>query len=231
MYIIGKNSVKEYLKTNKKINKILISKNFNDKNIISDLEKLKIEINYVSNFELEKIDNKKNQGIILDVPNFQYSELEEVLNKENPFLVILDHLQDPHNFGAIIRTCEAAGVDAIIIPKDRSVDVNSTVMKTSVGALNNIKIVKVTNLNNTIRKLKEKNIWIIGSDMEKSTNYNEMKYDMAVALIIGSEGIGLSKKTKEICDFIISIPMKGKINSLNASVAAGILIYKINEYR
>ena len=135
MYIYGKHVVKEALLNNKKINKAYICKDFSDKNIISDLQKRNICIDYVTKFELDKLENGNHQGIILSVPEFEYSSLDQLLVSDKPFLVILDHLEDPHNFGAIIRTCEAAGVDGIIIPKDRSVSVNSTVMKTRIFKL------------------------------------------------------------------------------------------------
>lgn len=231
MYVSGKNVAKEVLKNNIKVYKAFILDNFNDKNIISALQKRNIEIKKMTKIEMSKIDESNNQGIILDIPNFKYSDIDEILNGENSFIVILDHLEDPHNFGAIIRTCEAAGVSGIIIPKDRSVEVNSTVMKTSAGALINVKICSVTNLKNAIEYLKKKGIWIVGTDMENSTDYNIQDYDMPLALVIGSEGFGMSRLVKESCDFIISIPMKGKINSLNASVAAGIVIYKVMEKR
>ena len=172
-----------------------------------------------------------HQGIILDIPDYQYKELKYVLNNDPSFVVLLDHLEDPHNLGAIIRTCEAAGVDAIIMPKDRQVQINSTVMKTSAGALNNMKICMVTNLNRCIDELKDKGIWIVGTDMTDSVSYDSIDYDMPVAIIIGSEGFGISRLVREKCDFVVNIPMKGKVNSLNASVAAGILIYKIFEKR
>lgn len=229
MYIIGKNVAKEVLKNNQKINKAYVWNDFNDNNIIVELEKKNVLVQYQSKFELDKIDSGNHQGIILSVPDFIYSPIEEILTSKKVFVVILDHLEDPHNFGAIIRTCEAAGVDGIIIPKDRSVEVNSTVMKTSAGALANMKICEVTNLNNTIRELKKKGIWIVGADIENSVDYCSLDYDMPMALVIGSEGYGISKLTRELCDFIVNLPMKGKINSLNASVAAGILIYKIIE--
>ena len=231
MYIYGKNVVKEALLNNKKINKAYICKDFSDKNIISDLQKRNICIDYVTKFELDKLENGNHQGIILSVPEFNYSKLEELLVSDKPFLVILDHLEDPHNFGAIIRTCEAAGVDGIIIPKDRSVSVNSTVMKTSAGALNNMKICMVTNLNSTIKELKKNGIWIIGTDMVNSVSYTKIDYDIPLALVISSEGFGISRLVRESCDYVVNIPMVGKVNSLNASVAAGVLIYKIFEKR
>jgi 23S rRNA (guanosine2251-2'-O)-methyltransferase len=231
MNVIGKNVAIEILNNNQKIYKAYIYDNFSDKNIILELQKRNIEIKYMSKFELDKIDNGNHQGIILSIPDFKYNDLDEILINPNPFVVILDHLEDPHNFGAIIRTCESAGVDGIIIPKDRSVEVNSTVMKTSAGALNNMKICSVTNLNNTIRELKKKGLWVIGADMDGEKSYYEMNYNMPIALVIGSEGFGISRLVKESCDIIVNIPMKGKVNSLNASVAAGILIYKVIESR
>ena len=146
------------------------------------------------------------------------------------FLVMLDSLEDPHNFGAIIRTCECAGVDYIIIPKNRSVSVNSTVYKTSSGALSNVKIVEVVNLNNTITKLKDLGYWIYGAEAN-GKDYRSIKYDGKTCLIVGSEGHGLKKIVSNSCDEIISLPMKGKINSLNASVAGGILIYEMMKYK
>ena len=231
MYIFGKNVAKETLENNKKILKAIVSKDFSDKSIISMLEKKNINIEYVSKFDIDKIVSGNHQGIVLSVPDYKYCDLDELLVNDKPFIVILDHLEDPHNFGAIIRTCEAAGVDGIIIPKDRSVSVNSTVMKTSAGALNNMKICMVTNLNRCIDELKDKVIWIVGTDMTDSVSYDSIDYDMPVAIIIGSEGFGISRLVREKCDFVVNIPMKGKVNSLNASVAAGILIYKIFEKR
>ena len=231
MYIYGKNVAKETLENNKKVLKAFICKDFSDKNIISMLQKRNISIEILTKNEIDKLACGNNQGIILSVPDYEYCKLDDLLVNDKPFIVILDHLEDPHNFGAIIRTCEAAGVDGIIIPKDRSVSVNSTVMKTSAGALNNMKICRVTNLNRTIDELKEKGIWIVGTDMTDSVSYNSLDYNMPIAVIIGSEGFGISRLVREKCDYVVNIPMKGKVNSLNASVAAGILIYKIVEMR
>lgn len=231
MIVIGKNVALELLTNNSKINKIYLYKDFNDKNLIKEIEKRNIRPIYKSKEELFKIDKGNHQGIILDIPDFNYSDLDEVLERKNGFIVILDHIEDPHNFGAIIRTCEAAGVDAIIIPKDRSVEVNSTVMKVSSGALNNMKIVMVINLNNTINKLKQEGYWIIGTTMDSKDEYSKFSYNFPLALIIGSEGFGISRLVKESCDALVTIPMRGKINSLNASVATGILVYEITKSR
>ena len=227
MYVSGKNVATEILKKNKKVYKAIICNEFNDNFIISALQKNKIRIVYKTKRQIDELAKGKNQGIILDVPDFEYTLLEDIQVKSKyPFYVILDHIEDPHNLGAIIRTVEAAGVDAVILPKDRSVSINSTVMSTSSGALDNVSVVQVTNLNQTIKKLKKEGFWIVGSDMD-GTDYNKIDYNMPICLIIGNEGNGMSRIIKESCDFIATIPMKGEINSLNASVAAGILIYGI----
>ncbi len=231
MLVYGKNVVKETLEKNINIKKAYIYDGFNDEKILSMLKKRNISIKFLTKNELNKIDNGNNQGIIIDIPDFVYSDLDDLLVSEKPFIVILDHIEDPHNFGAIIRTCESAGVDGIIIPKDRSVSINSTVMKTSAGALNNVKICKVTNLSRTIDELKNRGLWIFGTNVSNSISYNSVDYDIPLALVIGSEGFGISKLINDKCDYIVNIPMKGKVNSLNASVAAGILIYKIIEKR
>ena len=164
--------------------------------------------------------------ILTKIPRVPNNIVENLVKSENSLIVILDHITDPHNFGAIIRTCEAAGVDGIIIPKDRSVQVNSTVIKVSTGAIENVKISKVTNLVNTINYLKKNGYWIVGTDMN-GTNYTKLDYKGKIALIIGNEGEGMGRLVKDSCDFIASIPMIGRTNSLNASVAAGILIYEV----
>lgn len=225
MYIYGKNVAIETLRNRQPIKKAYIYRNFQDKNIISELQKRNIPIKFVDKFELDKLAKGNHQGIILSIPDYEYTPLDELLKKENALLVILDHLEDPHNLGAIIRTCEAAGVDGIILPKNRSVDVNSTVMRTSVGALDYVKIAQVTNLVGTMKELKENVFWIVGTDMNGS-DYQEIDYRGKTAIVIGNEGNGMARLVKENCDFIATIPMNGKINSLNASVAAGIIIYE-----
>ena len=223
MYIYGKNVAKETLKTNKKIFKAILSKNFKEEDILKQLQERNIIIEYKDKRWMDEI-SLNHQGIILSVPDYKYASIEEI-NEETSFIVILDHLEDPHNLGAIIRTSEAAGVEYIIIPKNRSIEVNSTVMKTSAGALENMKIIQVTNLVQTMKQLKQKGFWFYGTDMEGDV-YTDLSYQGKIGLIIGSEGYGMSRLVKEECDFIASIPMKGKINSLNASVAAGVVIYE-----
>ena len=225
MYVFGKNVAEEVIKKNEKIKKAYIYKDFNDKNLISALQKLKISIVYCEKYELDKLANGNHQGIILSIPDYEYCDPSEMISADDSLIVILDHIEDPHNLGAIIRTCEAAGVNGIIIPKDRSVLVNSTVMKVSAGALENVKIACVTNLNNTIKYLKDNGFWIVGTDM-KGTPYDKIDYSGKTAIIIGNEGKGMSKLVRESCDFIASIDMRGTINSLNASVATGIVVFE-----
>lgn len=228
MLVSGRNNCLEILKNfqeKKIIKKVYCTNKFNEKNILSLIEKLKLPIVYKEKYELDKMINNNHQGIIMDVKDFEYTKFDDLVENSNK-LVILDHLEDPHNLGAIIRTVEASGIDGIILPKNRSVSVNETVMKTSVGALYNVNICQVTNLNQTISKLKELGFWIIGTDMNAS-NYQDINYPEKSALIIGSEGFGMSRLVKESCDYVVSIPMYGKINSLNASVAAGIMIYEL----
>lgn len=227
MIVYGRNVAKEILKNNKKVEKIILQDSFDDKEILSLIENRKINVNKLSKKEFSKFDKYSHQGIILYIEDFKYSDIDDFEDNESSVVVILDHLEDPHNLGAIIRTCEAAGVDGIIIPKDRSVEVNSTVMKTSVGALENVKIAKVVNLGQAIKKLKDKGYWIVGTDLENSTDYREIDYSGKIGIVIGSEGFGMTKNIKDSCDFIARIPMHGKINSLNASVAAGIMIYEV----
>ena len=233
MKVFGKNIVKELLNNNRKIYKAYIYKKSIDDDLINELEKREIKINYLEKYELDKMEKGNHQGIIVDIDDYETLSLNELLNKvetPKPIIVMLDHITDPHNFGAIVRTCEAAGVDGIIIPKDRSVEVNATVMRVSVGALDNITIATVNNLVMAINTLKEKGYWIVGTDMN-GKNYNEIDYDSPICLIIGNEGEGMSRLVHESCDYIGTIPMNGKINSLNASVASGIMIYKILESR
>ena len=226
MIVYGRNVAKEYLNSNKKINKIIMLKDFSDKEIISLIEKRNIKTIYKEKKDFSEFDNYSHQGIILDVEDFSYTDLDELLDVEDAKIVILDHIEDPHNFGAIIRTCEAAGITGIIIPKDRSVEVNGTTVKTSAGAINNVKIAMVTNLVNAMKELKDHGFWIVGTDMD-GEDYNTFDFSGKMAVVIGNEGKGISNVVRKECDYVVRIPMKGKINSLNASVAAGIIIFKM----
>lgn len=229
MLVYGKNSCEEILKQEKNIKRVYLERNFKDRVITDLIEKLKIKPIFLTKYELDDLCEGNHQGIVIEALEYEYADIDEIIN-ENGFIVMLDHLEDTHNFGAIIRTCEAAGVDGIIIPKDRSVSVNSTVMKTSSGAAVNVKICMVTNLVQTINYLKEKGYWIYASSMD-GTNYTNEDYKTSTCIIIGNEGKGVSELVKKSVDFIVSIPMIGKINSLNASVAAGIFIYEVVRQR
>lgn len=224
MLVFGKNVALEYLENNKKILKAFIQNNFNEFEIINKLNKKNIRIQTLNKFDMDKKVNGLHQGIILEVEDYKYADISEIIDGDN-LIVMLDHLEDPHNFGAIIRSCEAAGVDGIIIPSDRSVEVNPTVIKTSVGTTEKMKIVKVTNLNNTIKLLKDKGYWIFGTDMD-GTDYRTLDYTGKTCIICGNEGSGMSRLVKDNCDFIASIPMRGEVNSLNASVATAIILFE-----
>lgn len=232
MLVYGRNVVNEVLNSDYKIYKVFLDNNYKDTEILNKIDKKNLKKFHMDKNKLDKMcGSSTNQGIALDIEEYRYIPFEKLeQDKEANFVVMLDSLEDPHNFGAIIRTCECAGVNYIIIPKHRSVSVNSTVYKTSSGALQNVKIIEVTNLSNTIKKLKDLGFWIYGSDA-KGKDYKTIKYDSKTCLIIGSEGHGLKQIVSNSCDEIISLPMKGKINSLNASVAAGIFIYEIINYK
>ena len=228
MYIYGKNVAKEKIISGEKINKIYLAEKFNDRELMDLIKKNRIKFNFVPNKFLDSKVDGLHQGIIMDVDDVETYDFDYIRNikKDNPILVMLDHLEDPHNFGAIIRTCEALGIDGIIIPNDRSVNINGTVVKTSVGAIYNMPIIRVVNLGNAIEKLKDIGYWIIGTDMV-GTDYTEIDYNMPVCLVIGNEGKGISKLIKNNCDFMATIPMSGNINSLNASVSCGIVLSRI----
>lgn len=229
MYIYGKNVLKEKINSNENISKVYLSSRFNDKGIINLLKDNNIKYSFVPNSYLDRKVNGLHQGVVIEIDEVKTYLLDDVIShidKEYPTIVVLDHLEDPHNFGAIIRTCEALGVDGIIIPNDRSVGINGTVVKTSAGAISHIKIIKVANINTTILKLKEKGYWIVSTDM-KGTNYSEIDYKMPVCLVIGNEGRGVSKIVIKNADYIACIPMVGKVNSLNASVSTAIILSEI----
>lgn len=218
MLVYGRNVLKEIINNNTKVSKAFVYKNFEEKELIN---KLNCKITYLEKKDLDKMIDGVHQGVVLQIDDYKYFDVDELGDK----IIMLDHIEDPHNLGAIIRTCEAAGIDSIIIPKDRGVLVNGTVMKTSVGTLNRVKISCVTNLVNTINYLKKKGYWIIGTDMD-GQDYKTIDYSGKIVIIIGNEGKGISKLVRDNCDFIASIPMKGEVNSLNASVAAGIIIFE-----
>ena len=229
MQIYGKNVAIEKLQSKGKINKIYLSNKFNDREILSLIEKRNINTKVLDNKALDKMCKGLHQGIILEVEDIKTYTFEEVIpniEKEYPLVVILDHLEDPHNLGAIIRSSEAFGVDAIILPNDRSVQITSTVVKTSVGTIEKVKIINIPNINTAIKKLKDYGYWIVGTDME-GEDYTSIDYNTKIAIVIGNEGKGISDLVSKNCDYLAKIPMKGTVNSLNASVACGIFLSEI----
>ena len=235
--IEGRNSVMEALNSNNvTIEQIFVL----DGNMSGSINTI-FAIAKEKHIVVKKVDKRKldrisqtgvHQGVIAKVTPYKYCELEDILDYasergESPFIIILDEIQDPHNFGAIIRTAEVSGVHGIIIPKRRNVGITPTVYKSSAGAVEYMKICKVTNLNTIIEKLKKENIWIYGADMTGENYCFDVDFNSSIALIIGSEGKGISKLTKQKCDKLVKIPMMGNISSLNASVAAGMLMYEI----
>lgn len=223
MRVCGKNVFKELEKN--QIKKIYLSKNFHDDKIMNYLKENHLKYILTDSNVMDKM-LKNNQGIIVDIHDYEYGKMEDI--KDDKFVVMLDHLEDPHNLGAIIRSCEARGIKNIIIPKDRSVAVNETVIKTSTGAISRVNIILVNNLVNAINTLKKDGFFIYAAEAD-GEDYRKVDYADKICLIIGSEGFGLSKLVRQNSDVIISIPMKGKVNSLNASVSAGILIFGIGE--
>lgn len=236
----GRNAVIELLESGRDINKIFILEGEHHgsiNKIIAMAKERKIVLTMVNKTKLNQMaQTENNQGVIAIVPPFDYCEVEDILEnakqrEEKPFILILDGIEDPHNLGSIIRTAETAGVHGIIIPKRRSASVNSTVSKVSAGAVEHMKIARVNNINETIRYLKENDVWICGTDMDAKKYYYQEDYKGPIAIVIGSEGFGMSRLVKENCDFLVKIPMKGKITSLNASVSAGIVIYEAVKQR
>ena len=230
MYIYGKNVLKEKINNHDEIKKIYLADNFNDQEILKLVEGYHVE--RIPSFKLDKLVDGNHQGVVINVDDYHYYDIKYLnkIERDDNLVLILDHLEDPHNFGAIIRTSEALGVDAIIIPNKRSVMVNSTVIKTSAGAYSYLPIIQVSNLVNAIKYLKDIGYWVVGSDMNKK-DYNDFDYKRKMAIVIGNEGKGMSEIIAKNCDDIVSIPMKGKINSLNASVATALLIAKVVDKR
>ena len=223
MKAYGKNVFNELKSNVKNIKKVYLSSSFSDKEIIDFIRDKKIPYVTVEKNKFDHMVDGNTQGIILEINEYEYKNIKDIDTTQKK-IVVLDHLEDPHNFGAIIRTCEAYGVKSIIIPKDRSVSVTPTVIKTSTGALEYVNIYQVTNLKNTIDFLKDNGYFVYGAEADGKV-YEEVDYAEKMVLVIGSEGRGITRVVRDACDEIISIPMKGHVNSLNASVSFGILIY------
>ncbi len=227
-YVYGRNSVKEVIRSGRAIRVYCTD----DHEMTEELRKARIPYESVQRKRLDQMAKGGNhQGIIAEVKPFRLSRLEELIREKNGFIVMLDGLQDVHNLGAVIRTAECAGVDGIIYKKHGSVKINDTVAKVASGALEYMKICEVTNLVNAINTLKEAGYWVVGTDGKAKQSYSDLDYDFNTVLVIGAEGEGISRLTKENCDYLVSLPLEGHINSLNASVAAGIMIYEVLEKR
>lgn len=236
----GRNSVLELLESEKSINKIFITKGEKHGSINKIISKAKekgIIIVEKDKRQMEQMAQNQNyQGVIATVPPFEYCEIEDILKeaelkKEDAFILILDGIEDPHNLGSIIRTAETAGVHGIIIPKRRAATVNSTVNKVSAGAVEHMKIARVTNISDAINELKEAGLWICGTHINTEKYYYEQDFKGPIGIVIGNEGKGMSEKVTKNCDFLVKIPMKGKVTSLNASVSTGIIIYEAVKQR
>lgn len=232
--IYGKNPVLEAIKSDTTINKIYAqTSNKEIDSVIKEALKRKIIVVNTDKQKLDKmIDGKNSQGIIASITDFEYSEIGDIINyaksrNEDPFVLILDKIEDPHNLGAIIRSAECMGVHGIIIQKRNACLVTDTVEKVAAGACSYVKVARVTNITESIKKLKEYGLWIYGLDMEGESNIYDTKLEGAIGIVVGNEGEGISRLVKENCDVLMKIPMTGKINSLNASVSAAISIYEV----
>ncbi|WP_408607236.1 23S rRNA (guanosine(2251)-2'-O)-methyltransferase RlmB [Lottiidibacillus patelloidae] len=235
-WIAGKNPVLEALRAGREINKIWIAESA-QKNAMKPVIALAKESGIIVQFvPRKKIDGVAktdvHQGVVASIAAYKYAEIEDIFRlaekrEEQPFMIILDELEDPHNLGSILRTADATGAHGVIIPKRRAVGLTATVAKASTGAIEYIPVARVTNLSRTIEDLKAKGVWVAGTDASAKQDYREMEADMPLALVIGSEGKGMSRIIKEKCDFLLTLPMLGKVTSLNASVAASLLMYEV----
>ncbi|PKR76616.1 23S rRNA (guanosine(2251)-2'-O)-methyltransferase RlmB [Halalkalibacillus sediminis] len=237
-WIVGKNPVIEVLKSDRPVNKVMVldSMKTQAQQQLYDLAKPRnILVQKVPKSKLDQI-GQNHQGVAASIAAYEYATIDDLFAKANqkeeaPFFLILDELEDPHNLGSIMRTADAVGAHGIIIPKRRSVQLTQTVAKASTGAIEHVPVVRVTNVNQTIDFLKQEGVWIVGTDASGKEDYRGLDYDMPLALVIGSEGKGLSRLTLKNCDFLIQLPMRGTVTSLNASVSASILMYEVYRNR
>ncbi|RPF49966.1 23S rRNA (guanosine(2251)-2'-O)-methyltransferase RlmB [Aquisalibacillus elongatus] len=237
-WIMGKNPVSEALKSGRPINKILILESMESRAQSPIMKLAKQHDVLVQKVPKQKLDQVGNhhQGVAASVAAYEYAEIDDLLAKANekqeaPFFLLLDELEDPRNLGSIMRTADAVGAHGIIIPKRRSVQLTQTVAKASTGAIEYIPVARVTNMNQTIERLKQEGIWVVGTDAKGEHDYREIDYDMPLALVVGSEGKGISRLVLKNCDWLIRLPMRGKVTSLNASVSASLLMYEVYRNR
>jgi 23S rRNA (guanosine2251-2'-O)-methyltransferase len=238
-YIIGKNPVMEALRSERDINKILIAES-SQRGQMQPLIQLAKEANVIVQFvpkkKIDQISDENHQGVLAYVAAYQYAEIDDLFTaaekrNEAPFFLLLDEIEDPHNLGSIMRTADAVGAHGIIIPKRRAVGLTATVAKASTGAIEHIPVVRVTNMARTIDELKERGIWIAGTDASGKQDYRQFDGTLPLGLVIGSEGKGMGRLVRDKCDFLINLPMAGKVTSLNASVAAALLMYEVYRRR
>ena len=231
-YVYGKNSCLSLIKKRRDFINVFIQKNYLDKKILLELEKNKIKFEYKERKFLDKITNNANhQGIVIEIEGYDYLSIDELLEKiknvQNPLLLMLEGVEDPHNFGAILRSVDAINAQGVIIGKHNQVPLNATVAKVSTGAIEYVNVAQVVNLTNTIKLLKEKGFWVVGAEANESVDFHTLKYDFPTLLIVGSEGKGISNLVLKQCDYRVKIPMEGHVNSLNVSVATAVLLYGI----
>lgn len=235
-YVYGKNVVRQLLQDNKKIHEILMMEGLKEKELEKLIQSRKIPIRVMNRKVMDKVLNASNhQGIAASIDEYKVYSIDEITASipkgKMPLLIMLDGLEDPHNLGAILRTADCVNADGIIIGKHRSVQLTPTVAKVSTGAIDTVKVATVTNLSQTLKQLKKEGYWVVGADIENARDYREGQYDLPLVLVIGSEGFGISDLVKKQCDYMIALPMAGSVTSLNASVAAGILMYEIYSKR
>ncbi|MEV5026473.1 23S rRNA (guanosine(2251)-2'-O)-methyltransferase RlmB [Paenibacillus sp. LPE1-1-1.1] len=238
--IAGKHPVLEALRSGREINKIWIADGAQKtltQPIVAEAKKFGIVVQFVDKRKLDSLTpGVTHQGVVAQAAAFAYVEVEEILERakqkdEIPFILLLDEIEDPHNLGSILRTAECTGVHGVIIPKRRSAGLTATVLKTSAGAAEHVPVARVTNLAQTIDKLKEAGVWVAGTDLDAKQDVYKMKFDMPLVVVIGNESKGMGRLIKEKCDFLVKLPMLGQLNSLNASVAAGVLMYEVVRQR
>jgi 23S rRNA (guanosine2251-2'-O)-methyltransferase len=239
-WIYGKHAVLETLKSGRPVEKILLAKNINKFSVNEIIEHAKnqnVPFQWVPRTRLDQLaEGNNHQGVVAQVAAFEYASLEDLFKRaeqkqEAPFFLLLDSIEDPHNLGSILRSADASGAHGVIIPKRRAAGVTSVVAKTSAGAVQHVPVVRVTNLNRVADELKERGVWLVGSDGSAEQEYTGIDYNMPVAVVIGNEGRGIHTLLKKKCDFLVKLPMRGKVSSLNASVAAGILMYEVMRCR
>ncbi|MBA4495869.1 23S rRNA (guanosine(2251)-2'-O)-methyltransferase RlmB [Paenactinomyces guangxiensis] len=239
-WILGRHSVQEALRSGRQIEKILLAEGMQKKQIqaiLQQIQEKKIPYQWVPRAKLDQLSEGGNhQGVMAQVAAHRYATVDDLFQRaeekqEPPFFVLLDGIEDPHNLGSILRTADGAGVHGVIIPKRRAVGLTSAVAKTSAGAMEYVPVARVTNLNRVADELKERGIWLVGSDGSAKQDYTQVDYSLPLGLVIGNEGQGVSQLMKKKCDFLVKLPMKGRVTSLNASVAAGILMYEVMRCR